>query len=139
MNIITKEIYSTEVATSGGRAGRARSSDGLLDLALARPGAGHDTNPEQLLAAGWSACFQSALNGIAKKEGIDAANSTVTARVTLGNESDGGYALKAALTVVIPGVDLTVAETLTQKAHQMCPYSKAMRGNIEIEVKTVGV
>ena len=68
---------------------------------------------------------------------IACVRSRDSSRVTLGNESDGGYALKAALTVVIPGFDLVAAETLTQKAHQMCPYSKAMRGNIEIEVKTV--
>ena len=137
MNVVTKEIYSTEVTTSGGRSGRARSSDGLLDLALARPGSGQATNPEQLLAAGWSACFQSALIGIAKRDGIDASGSTVTARVTLGNESDGGYALKASLSVAIPGVDRATAEALTEKADQMCPYSKAMRGNIEVDVKTV--
>ena len=137
MNVITKDIYSTEVTTTGGRAGRAKSSDGQLDLALSRPGSGRDTNPEQLMAAGWSACFQSALNGIAKREGIDAANSSVTARVTLGNEADGGYAIKAALTVSIPGVELSKVEDLTEKAHQMCPYSKAMRGNIEMDVKAV--
>ena len=134
MNVITKDIYTAEVTVSGGRSGRARSSDGLLDLALARPGAGQDTNPEQLMAAGWAACFQSALNGIAKREGVDAAQSSVTARVTLGNEADGGYALKAALTVSIPGVERAKAEDLAQKAHAMCPYSKAMRGNIEAEV-----
>lgn len=75
--------------------------------------------------------------GIAKREGTDASASRVTARVTLGNESDGGYTLKAALTVAIPGADLAAARALTDKAHQMCPYSKAMRGNIEIDVQTV--
>ena len=90
-----------------------------------------------MLAAGWSACFQSALIGIAKRDGIDASGSTVTARITLGNESDGGYALKAALAVAIPGVDRATAEALTRKADHMCPYSKAMRGNIEVDVTTV--
>ena len=137
MNVITKDIYTAEVTTTGGRSGRARSSDGLLDVALARPGAGRDTNPEQLMAAGWSACFQSALSGIAKREGVDAADSSVTARVTLGNEADGGYALKAALTVSIPGLERAKVEDLTEKAHHMCPYSKAMQGNIEIDVKVV--
>ncbi len=136
-SIITKELYSTEVTTSGGRTGNARSSDGILDIALTRPGAGGATNPEQLFAAGWSACFQSALNGIAKAEGVDASGSSVTARVTLGNESDCSYALKASLSASIPGLPLDAVEALVQKAHQKCPYSRATRGNIEVEVKAV--
>lgn len=133
-HIIAKEIYTTEVTTTGGRAGRAQSDDGLLDLALARPGSGRATNPEQLLAAGWSACFQSALQFVANGKGVDASASVVKAQITLGTEADGGFALKAELAVAIPNLPLETVRALADDAHQVCPYSKATRGNIEVEI-----
>ncbi len=133
--IIDKARYTTIVTTTGGRAGRATSDDGLLDLALARPGSGRATNPEQLLAAGWSACFQSALQHVATARGVDAAASTVRAKVTLGTEADGGFALQATLSVSIPGQTLEAVQALADEAHGVCPYSKATRGNIEVDVR----
>ncbi len=137
MNTIAKTMYTTEVTTTGGRSGRSTSDDGLLDVPLARPGSGRATNPEQLLGAGWSACFQSALQHIAAKQKVDVSASMVKARVTIGTEEDGGFALQVALAVTIPGLTLDAVQVLADQAHEVCPYSKATRGNIEVEVRAV--
>jgi len=136
-SVIVKELYTAEVRTTGGRAGHTTSSDGILDLDLARPGSSRGTNPEQLLAAGWSACFQSALAHAGRTRGIDTSASMVTAKVTLGNEADGGYALKASLRIQIPGIELQIAQELVEEAHRTCPYSKATRGNIDASVEAI--
>ncbi|CAN5325814.1 organic hydroperoxide resistance protein [soil metagenome] len=135
--IITKPLYTAEVSTTGGREGHAKSSDGVLDLALTKPGAGKGTNPEQLMAAGWSACYQSAVQAIAKRDGLDASKSVVTVKVTLGNDETGSYGLKAEINLSVPGLALEQVQTLAKTADEMCPYSKATRGNIEVAVNAV--
>lgn len=134
---IDQEIYTANVTVRGGRAGRAVSDDGFIDLPLARPGQGTATNPEQLLAAGWGACFQSALGVAAKGTGISTRDSVVHVRVTLGAMTSGTYALKSAIKVYLPGVDLDEAQTLVEKTHTICPYSRATAGNIESTVHAV--
>jgi osmotically inducible protein OsmC len=129
-------LYTAEATASGGRRGHVRSSDGVIDLDLAMPKAmggpgGAKSNPEQLFAAGYSACFQSALFAVARGEGADVQESTVTGRVGIGRD-DTGFGLQVELVVSIPGVERSHAEALVHKAHEMCPYSKATRGNVEV-------
>lgn len=135
-------LYTAEASATGGRDGRSTSSDGHIDVKLAAPkewggpGGEGTTNPEQLFAAGYAACFQSALKLVAKSQGTSADDSTVTAKVGIGKDDGGGFALTVALTAAIPGVDRDAAQALVDKAHEVCPYSKATRGNIDV---TVGV
>ncbi len=138
-------VIYTAVATStgDGRNGHAQSSDGILDVDLATPkemgGAGGATNPEQLFAAGYSACFHSALKGVARQRKLAITDTAVTAEVGLGPNDAGGYALEVALHVEIGGVDQATADELVEAAHQICPYSNATRGNIPVTVDaTVG-
>jgi osmotically inducible protein OsmC len=134
-----KLLYTARVHTTGGRDhGVARSSDGHLDLRLSTPGtAGNGTNPEQLLGAGWSACFESAVGLAAHKKKIALpADLTIDAEVDL-NLSDSGYCLRARLNVSLPGVQRDVARALVDEAHQICPYSKATRGNVEVAINLV--
>ncbi len=131
-----KIIYTAVATSTGGRAGRAVSSDGVLDVALTAPtelgGPGGGTNPEQLFAAGYSACFNSALASIARSRTIKpTADPQVTAHVGFGPEGEG-YALAVELQVRVPGVDRATAEELVEAAHQRCPYSKATRGNVPV-------
>lgn len=126
-------------ATGEGRAGgRAVSDDGTLDLTLAVPpalgGRGGGTNPEQLFAAGYSACFQGALGVVARQEKADISGSRVTAAVGFGKNEQGGFGLEVTLTASIPNVDAATAQSLLEKAHQVCPYSNATRGNIKVEL-----
>lgn len=133
-----KILYTGTVHTTGGRDGVARSSDSRLDIKLSPPGAaGTGTNPEQLFAAGWSACFIGAI-GLAARERKVAlpADTAVDAEVDLGNGS-GGYFLQARLNVSLPGLDRDVARALVDAAHQTCPYSKATRGNIQAKINLV--
>ena len=127
-------------ATGDGRNGHTRSSDGLIDLDLAIPkemgGAGGATNPEQLFAAGYSACFQGALGVTARKRGVDTATSLVTAEVGIGKHG-GAFALAVTLRVVIPGVELDVVQQLAEEAHEVCPYSRAIRGNVPVSITAV--
>lgn len=134
---MTKALYATSVLSSHeGRNGHVRSDDGLLDLALGFPkslgGAGDQTNPEQLFAAGYAACFHSALRHIARSRKIELAHSEVQAQVNLHQAEDQSFYLSGALTVRLGGVEQAVAEDLTHQAHQTCPYSNAVRGNIEV-------
>lgn len=135
---LTKGLYTAEATATGGREGHARSSDGQLDLDMRVPeamgGPGGGTNPEQLFAAGYSACFQSALGVVGRRQGVDTANSTVTTKVTIGPIGGGGYGLAVAIEVALPGVDEPVAHELVEAAHQVCPYSNATRGNIRVDV-----
>jgi len=134
-----KVLYTAKTHTTGGRQnGVARSSDGQLDIRLSPPGSGRPgTNPEQLFAAGWSACFQGALGAAARKQQIALpADMAVDAEVSL-NAADGNYFISARLDVTLPGIPRDIAQTLVEDAHQICPYSKAVRGNIEVEVKLV--
>lgn len=130
-------IYTAEaLATGEGRNGHARTSDGKLDVNLAIPtemgGNGEGTNPEQLFAAGYAACFHSALQMVARQEGADVSDSAVGARVGIGPTDAGGFALAVTLEVSLPNLTRDTALELTEKAHQVCPYSNATRGNIDV-------
>jgi osmotically inducible protein OsmC len=133
-----KVLYTAKVHTTGGREGAAHSSDGHLDIKLSPPGsAGSGTNPEQLFAAGWSACFEGALGIAARKMRIALPPGlAIDAEVDLCVE-DGAFRLQARLNVSVPGLDRDVAQALTDAAHQTCPYSKAIRGNVAVTVNLV--
>ncbi|CAN7353203.1 organic hydroperoxide resistance protein [Variovorax sp. LjRoot84] len=139
MTRIEKVIYTGKTRTSsGGRNGESRSSDGRLDIKLSSPGtAGSGTNPEQLFAAGWSACFIGAIGIAAAGMKVKLpADLAVDAEVDLGT-TDGAYFLQARLKLSMPGVEREVAQALVDAAHQTCPYSKATRGNIGVEINLV--
>ena len=133
-----KALYTGKVHTTGGRDGASRSSDGRLDIKLSSPGtAGTGTNPEQLFAAGWSACFEGALGLAARKMKISLpADAAIDAEVDLCMNEDG-YFLQARLNVSLPGLEQGVAQALVDAAHQTCPYSKATRGNIDVVITLV--
>jgi Ohr subfamily peroxiredoxin len=133
-----KVIYTAKTHTTGGREGASRTSDGRLDVKLSSPGTpSTGTNPEQLFAAGWSACFQSAMFLAARKMKIALpADSAVDAEVDLCLD-DSAYSLQARLNVSLPGLERAVAQSLADAAHQTCPYSKATRGNIPVEINVV--
>ncbi len=128
-------VYTGKTHTTGGRDGQSRSSDGHLDIRLSPPGgAGVGTNPEQLFAAGWSACFIGAMGKAAAAMNVKLpADTTVDAEVDLCN-ADGAYFLEARLTVTLPGLEREIAQRVAEKAHQTCPYSKATRGNIGVSI-----
>ena len=127
---------ATALATGDGRNGRVESSDGILAADVRAPkemgGPGGATNPEQLFAAGYAACFHSALRGVAKRSGADVTDSEVVADVSIGPNGDGGFGLAVGLEVTLPQVERAEAEKLAEQAHQVCPYSNATRGNIEV-------
>ncbi|WP_371678665.1 organic hydroperoxide resistance protein [Streptomyces sp. NBC_01276] len=138
MSITQSDVAYTAVATAeNGRDGRVATNDGQLDVVVNPPkelgGSGAGTNPEQLFAAGYSACFQGALSVAARNENVDVAGSTVTAEVGIG-KNDEGFGIIVKITASIPTVDAAVAKDLVEKAHQICPYSKATRGNISVEL-----
>ena len=138
MTKIDKVLYTGKTHTTGGRDGAARSDDGRLDIRLTPPGAaGHGTNPEQLFAAGWSACFIGALGKAAQARKIAlTAGMAVDAEVDLGMAGDQFF-LQARLNVSLPGFDRATAQALAEDAHQRCPYSKATRGNIDVAINVV--
>jgi osmotically inducible protein OsmC len=135
MTKLEKILYTAKVRTTGDRDGAARSDDGRLIITLSPPGhAGTGTNPEQLLAAGWSACFLSAMGIAANKMKIALpADRAINAEVDLGT-SGGAFLLQARLNVSLPGLDRDIAQALVDAAHQTCPYSKATRGNIDVVI-----
>ena len=138
MATIDKVLYTAKTHTTGGRDGASRTSDGRLEVKLATPGtAGVGTNPEQLFAAGWSACFLSAIGLVASQKKVALpADRSIDAEVDLGTNT-GGFALRARLNVSLPGIDRAVAQDLVNAAHQTCPYSKATRGNIDVAINLV--
>lgn len=138
MNKIDNLVYTGRVHTTGGREGAARSDDDRLNVALTTPGgAGKGTNPEQLLAAGWSGCFLSAIQIAAREARVAIPDGlAVDAEIDLGSNASG-YLLGARLNVSLPGIDPAVARTLVDRAHQTCPYSKATRGNIHVEINLI--
>jgi Ohr subfamily peroxiredoxin len=134
-----KALYTATATATGGRDGRAVSSDGILDVKLSTPrelgGAGGEaTNPEQLFAAGYSACFIGAIKFVASqsKKQIPA-DASITGKVGIG-QIPGGFGLEVELNINLPGLDLAEAEELVAKAHQVCPYSNATRGNIDVRL-----
>ena len=130
--------YSTKATATGGRDGNARSEDGVLDVRLSTPkelgGAGGDgANPEQLFAAGYSACFIGALKAAGAQMKVKVpADTTVTATVGIGPRSEGGFGITADLLVDLPGLERDEAQKLVDAAHQICPYSNATRGNVDV-------
>lgn len=138
MTQLDKVLYTAQTHTTGGRDGASRSSDGRLDVKLTSPGSpGGGTNPEQLFAAGWSACYIGAMGVAARRLKVALPpNASVDAEVDLGT-NEGGYVLRARLNVSLPGLDHAIARAVVDEAHQICPYSKATRGNIEVEINLV--
>jgi len=134
-----KTLYTTKVTATGGRNGHVKSDNGVLDLDVKMPkalgGANDDfANPEMLFAAGYSACFDSALTRVISLSKVQTGETTVTAEVSIGQIENGGFGLAVQLDVNIPGVSLEEAQSLTEKAHQICPYSNATRNNIEVKL-----
>jgi osmotically inducible protein OsmC len=132
-------LYTAEaLATGAGRNGHVTTREGRLDLDMAVPkemgGSGDGANPEQLFAAGYAACFHSALQGVARSQKVSIADSSVGARVQIGPNGQGGYGLAVQLEVVIPGLPQDQAQALADAAHQVCPYSNATRGNIDVTI-----
>jgi len=139
MSRIAQVVYTAKTDTVGGREnGTSRSSDGLLDIRLSTPGSARiGTNPEQLFAAGWSACFESAIALAARRRKIALpADVSVHAEVDL-NLGDSGYYLSARLDVRLPSLERSAAEALVNEAHETCPYSKATWGNIQVAIKLI--
>jgi len=137
-------LYTAVATAHGGRQGHVTSDDGIIDLdtvtpkGLGGPG-GHGTNPEQLFAAGYSACFQSAMLYVAGQQKIDASDSTVTGHVSIGpNDGGAGFKLAVKHVVTLPRLDQAAAEKLVHDAHQVCPYSNATRGNIAVDFEVHG-
>ena len=131
--------YTASATTTGGRNGHVESSDGVLDLDLTMPKemggkGGSATNPEQLFAAGYSACFENALRMIADGQNKDVGDASITANVDIGKTEDGGFGLGVELIGHLPNLPREEAEKLMEEAHQMCPYSRATRGNIDVKL-----
>jgi Ohr subfamily peroxiredoxin len=131
-------VFTAEsTATGGGRDGHVKSSDGRIDLDTRMPkeagGNGEGTNPEQLFSAGYAACFLGALRLVARNNKIDLDDASgITAQVGFGKDPDGGFAINAHLIGYLPGLEQSAADDLMNQAHQVCPYSKATRGNIDV-------
>lgn len=129
-------VYTAHVQARGGREGRAISDDGVLDVQLGSPAKnGQATNPEQLFAAGYAACYQSTLFAVAEHRNVDTSDSSVNASVSLHNDVNGGYMLGVKLQISLPNVDTSLAQKLIEHAHRICPYSKATRDNIEVQLE----
>jgi osmotically inducible protein OsmC len=138
---LEKVVYTAHSTATGGRDGRAKSSDGILDIKLAVPkemgGQGGGTNPEQLFAAGYSACFIGAMRFVAGQEKLAMpADVSITGNVGIG-PIPGGFGLQVELQISLPGMDRAKAQALVEKAHHVCPYSNATRGNIEVKLTLV--
>ncbi|WNG18875.1 organic hydroperoxide resistance protein [Cystobacter fuscus] len=135
---LEKRLYTAVATATSGREGRAKTDDGLLDVALAPPralgGNGNGTNPEQLFAAGYAACFGSALGHVARAKKITTGPVSITANVTIGSVGQG-FGLAVELTASIPELPRDQAEALLHAAHQVCPYSNATRGNIAVDLR----
>lgn len=135
-------LYKAEVTATGGRNGHVESTDGVINMDVRMPqelggSGGAYTNPEQLFAAGYAACFDSALNLVARQLKITVKDTKVTAQVGIGQLPSGGFGLSASLSVHIPNVEKEVAQQLIEQAHQVCPYSNATRGNIDVTLQLV--
>jgi lipoyl-dependent peroxiredoxin len=137
-----KSLYTAvATATGDGRNGHARTDDGLIDVDVRIPvsmgGPGGATNPEQLFAAGYAACFHSALKHVAGAQGADLTGSEVTTRVAIGMLAGGAFGLAVELDLFAPGLDHDAAQALLERAHQVCPYSNATRGNIDVTLTVI--
>jgi len=136
MTTLDTVLYTGKTHTTGGREGHARSDDGQLDIALSTPGSNKPgTNPEQLFAAGWSACFEGAMKIAARKLQVSLpADAAIDAEIDLGKVGEG-FQLQARLSVSLPGLAREQAQALVDEAHRTCPYSKATRGNIDVVIR----
>jgi len=139
-----KILYTTEATVEGGRAGRGRTADGRLAVELSTPKelggqGGPGTNPEQLFAIGYAACFQSSLLAVARGLKVDVADSAVTAHVGIGPTGSGGFGLAVALDLDAPTLSRVQAEDLMRRAHGVCPYSNATRGNVDVTLRVDGI
>jgi Ohr subfamily peroxiredoxin len=136
-------LYRTKATATGGRDGKASTADGTFAVTLATPkelggAGGAGNNPEQLFAAGYSACFIGAMKFVGGQEKIKVpADATVTAEVGIGPRAEGGFGLTVSLDVALPGLDKATAQALVEKAHQVCPYSNATRGNIDVKLNVI--
>lgn len=134
-----KALYTAVATAHGGRRGHVESSDGVLDLDLSMPEGlggpgGSGTNPEQLLAAGYAACFENALRRVARQEKVNVAGASITSRVHIGKHPEGGFGLAAELIGNLPNLPKEEAEELMKKAHGVCPVSRAMMGDIDVKL-----
>jgi len=131
-----KNLYTAHATATAGREGTVSTDDGQITEKLSRPGSGQPgTNPEQLFACGYAACFGSAVAAVAKSQKIELSSAPeVQAEVKLNQDDNNGYFISAALNVTLPGMDAAAAQKLVEAAHQVCPYSKATRGNIEVKL-----
>jgi Ohr subfamily peroxiredoxin len=141
MNKLDKVLYEAQATSTGGREGTSKSSDGQLDIKLGLPkemgGNGVGVNPEQLFAAGYSACFLGAMKFVAGTQKMTLpANASIDARVAIGPIPQG-FGIQATLNISVPGMERSAVEKLVEAAHQVCPYSNATRGNIEVNLKVV--
>jgi len=132
-------LYTAVATAHGGRTGHVESDDGLIAMALAMPTSlggpgGKGTNPEQLFAAGYSACFESALLLAARRQKVQVQDVAITAQVTIGKADDGGFSLSVELHGKLDGLEKPAAQALMEAAHQVCPYSRATRGNIPVKL-----
>jgi osmotically inducible protein OsmC len=135
-----KTLYTARATTVAGREGHSQTDDKQLSVKLSKPGSGKEgtTNPEQLFAAGYSACFGSAVEAVAKKQQTPISEVKIEAAVNLNQDDENGYFLSVTLNAILAGVDDETAEQLVEKAHHVCPYSKATRGNIEVTLQANG-
>ena len=141
--MIWKSVFTAQAKAIAGRAGRVWADDGHLDLVLAPPkvmgGNGEGTNPEQLFAAGYAACFHSAMNHVAAAQKLDTAGSSVEGHVAIGpNDNGAGFKLAVRYIVTLPALAQSAAERLVHDAHAVCPYSNATRGNIDVDFEVIG-
>ena len=138
--LIMEKLYTAEVLAKGGRDGHIKSNDGTIEFEVRTPkelgGQGGATNPEQLFAAAWGPCYLGALGSVAKTAGVDVSEATVNVQVSF-NKDGNAYVLSADLDVHIPGISHDEAQSLADKAHKACPYSKATRGNIETRITAI--
>jgi Ohr subfamily peroxiredoxin len=139
---MAKILYSAKAHVTGGRDGHGRTSDGELDVNLRRPkemgGEGGGTNPEELFAVGYAACFESALAGVARRSHLDVGEVSIDSTVSLLPTGDGGFTLAVTLDVSLPSIERDVAAELVRGAHRVCPYSNATRGNIDVDLLLAG-
>ncbi|SFD97428.1 peroxiredoxin, Ohr subfamily [Paenibacillus catalpae] len=139
--MLSKELYKTTVKAVGGRDGRIESEDGLLAINVIHPkelgGPGGATNPEQLFGGGYAACFESALNLVCRERKIKPDSTSVTAHVTLGKDAEDNFELAVTLDISLVGVDREQAQDIAKAAHNVCPYSRATRGNIDVQLNVV--
>ncbi len=139
---MTKTLYTAEATVTGGRdEGHGRTTDGALDVDLRTPaelgGPGGGTNPEQLFAVGYASCFESAMEVVGRRMKVDVSGSSISSKVHLLPDGGGGFKLAVSLDVSMPDADQEQATALVSKAHEVCPYSNATRGNVDVQVRVV--